>query len=57
MKKVELTYAEIETLLFILSKLDSDYYVGEPMLEKVFVLKIKLTAMRNQLEHLKVKEE
>jgi hypothetical protein len=57
MEKVELTYAEMETLLFILSKLDSDYYIGESMLEKVFVLKIKLTAMRNQLEYLKVREE
>lgn len=57
MKKVELTYAEIETLLFILSKLDSDYHVGESMLEKIFVLKIKLIAMRNELEHLKEREE
>ena len=57
MEKVELTYAEMETLLFILSKLDSDYYIGESMLEKVFVLKIKLTPMSNQLEYLKVREE
>jgi hypothetical protein len=57
MKKVELTYEEIETLLFILKNLDSDYHVGESMLERVFVLNIKLIAMRAQLEYPRKREE
>jgi hypothetical protein len=57
MEKVELTYEEIETLLFILKNLDSDYHIGESMLERVFVLNIKLIAMRAQLEYPRKREE
>lgn len=57
MEKVELTYEEIETLQFILKNLGSDYHIGESMLERIFVLNIKLIAMGNQLEYPRKREE
>lgn len=53
MEKIELTYAEIETLQFILSNLDSDYYMSESMQKKIDTLYMKLIGMRAQLENQK----
>jgi len=58
MKKVELTYEEIELLQFLLGTLDlAEYYIGEEMQERIDALQLKLIAMRAQLEYLKVREE
>jgi len=57
MKKVELTYAEIETLQFVLKNLGSDYYMSESMQKKIDTLYMKLISMRAQLEYLKVRED
>ena len=57
MKKVELTYAEIETLQFILKDLGSDYYMSESMQKKIDTLYMKLISMRAQLEYPRKREE
>lgn len=58
MKKVELTYEEIELLQFLLTTLDlAVYHISEEMQERIDALQLKLTAMRAQLEYLKVREE
>lgn len=57
MKKVELTYAEIETLQFILKSLGSDYYMSESMQKKIDTLYMKLISMRAQLEYPRKREE
>lgn len=57
MKKVELTYAEIETLQYILKNLSSDYYISESMQKKIDTLYMKLIGMRAQLEKQKEREE
>jgi hypothetical protein len=57
MKKVELTYAEIETLQFILKSLGSDYYMSESMQKKIDTLYMKLIGMRAQLEYPRKREE
>lgn len=57
MKKVELTYAEIETLQFILKGLGSDYYMSESMQKKIDTLYMKLISMRAQLEYPRKREE
>jgi hypothetical protein len=51
MIKLELTYAEIELLQFLLGKIDMvDYFINEEMEEKINALKLKLIAMKAQLE-------
>lgn len=57
MKKVELTYEEIETLQFILKNLGSDYYMSESMQKKIDTLYMKLISMRAQLEYPRKREE
>lgn len=57
MKKVELTYAEIETLQFILKDLGSDYHMSESMQKKIDTLYMKLISMRAQLEYPRKREE
>jgi hypothetical protein len=58
MKKINLTYEEIELMQFILNKLDvEEWWISESMYEKIDALKLKLIAMRAQSEYLKVREE
>jgi len=57
MKKVELTYEEIETLQFVLKNLGSDYYMSESMQKKIDTLYMKLISMRAQLEYPRKREE
>ena len=58
MKKIELTYEEIELMQFILSKLDAEeWWINESMYDKIDALHLKLTAMRAQSEYLKAREE
>jgi len=56
MKKIELTYEEIELLQFLLGLLDlAEYYIDENLQEKIDALQLKLIAMRAQLEYPRVK--
>ena len=57
MKKVKLTYEEIETLMFILKNLCSAYYMNEYMEMKIETLYMKLIVMRAQLEKQKERGE
>ena len=58
MKKVTLTYEEIELMQFLLNKFGlEEWWISESMWEKIDALKLKLTAMRAQSEYLKVREE
>lgn len=58
MKKVELTYAEIETLQFIILKnLNSDCYITVSMQDRLDALYMKLISMKAQLEYPRKKEE
>ena len=58
MKKIELTYEEIELMQFILNNVDTaGWYISESMYEKIDALKLKLIAIRAQSEYLKVREE
>jgi hypothetical protein len=57
MKKVKLTYEEIETLMFILKNLCSAYYMNESMEMKIETLYMKLIVMRAQLEYPRKREE
>ena len=57
MKKVTLTYEEIELMQFILNKVDAEeWWISESMYEKIDALNLKLTAMRAQMEYIKQKE-
>lgn len=59
MKKLELSYEEIEFMQFILTKLDvPDYFevISESMQIKIDALKLKLIGIRSQLEYLKVRK-
>jgi hypothetical protein len=57
MKKIELTYEEIELLQFLLGLLDKPYYfINESLQEKIDALQLKLIAMRAQLEYMKPRE-
>ena len=55
MKKVTLTYEEIELLQYIL-RMEEEWFINEVMQEKIDRLKLKLTAMRAQSEYLKARE-
>jgi hypothetical protein len=60
MKKIELTYAEIERLQFILKTYARAGIVGiinDSMLPDIENLQLKLITMRAQLEHLKMEGE
>jgi hypothetical protein len=57
MKKINLTYEEIELLQFLVKIVDQPYFINEEMYEKIDALQLKLIAMRAQLEYLKVREE
>jgi len=58
MKKIELTYEEIEFMQFILNKVDDvEWFINESMYEKIDALKLKLIAIRAQSEYLKLREE
>jgi len=57
MKKVKLTYAEIEILQCILKNLSSAYYMNEYMEMKIETLYMKLIVMRAQLEKQKERGE
>jgi hypothetical protein len=49
MKKIELTYEEIELMQFILNNVDTaGWYISESMYEKIDALKLKLIAIRAQ---------
>ena len=52
MKKIELTYADIELLQFVLRNLNSDYFINESMQRKINALSMRLVGMRAQLEYL-----
>ena len=57
MKKVTLTYEEIELMQFILNKVDAEeWWISESMYEKIDALNLKLTAMRAQMEYIKQRE-
>jgi hypothetical protein len=57
MKKIELNYEEIELLQFILRRVgDNQWFINEYMQEKIDALKLKLTAMRAQMEYIKQRE-
>jgi hypothetical protein len=57
MKKIELTYEEIELLQFLLGLLDKPYhYINESLQEKIDALQLKLIAMRAQSEYKKQRE-
>lgn len=57
MKKIELTYEEIELMQFILNKVDlAEWWISESMYEKIEALKLKLIAMRAQMEYFKQRE-
>jgi hypothetical protein len=57
MKKIELTYEEIELMQFILNKVDlAEWWISESMYEKIEALKLKLIAMRAQKEYVKQRE-
>ena len=57
MKKIELTYEEIELLQFLLNKVDAvEWFINESMYKKIDALKLKLIAMRAQLEYMKPTE-
>jgi hypothetical protein len=54
MKKIELTYEEIELLQFLLNKVDApEWFINESMYKKIDALKLKLIGMRAQLEYLR----
>ena len=58
MKKINLTYEEIELMQFLLNKVDvEEWWISESMYKKIDALKLKLIAMRAQSEYLKVREE
>jgi hypothetical protein len=57
MKKINLTYEEIELLQFLVKIVDQPYFINEEMYEKIDALQLKLIAMRAQLEYLKVRED
>jgi len=57
MKKITLTYEEIELMQFLLNKVDAEeWWISESMYEKIDALKLKLIAMRAQSEYLKARE-
>jgi len=57
MKKIELTYEEIELMQFLLNKVDAEeWWISESMYEKIDALKLKLIAMRSQSEYLKARD-
>lgn len=57
MKKIELTYEEVELLQFLLSKFGlEEWWISESMWEKIDALKLKLIGMRAQLEYVKQRE-
>lgn len=57
MIKIQLTYEEVELLQFLLSKFGlEEWYVSESMQEKIDALKLKLIAMRAQMEYFKQRE-
>ena len=55
MKKIELTYADIELMQSILRNLDSDYVISDCMQKKIDALYMRLIGMRAQLEYLKAR--
>ena len=55
MKKVTLTYEEIELMQYILRM--EEWFINENMSKKIDALNLKLIAMRAQAEYLKVREE
>ena len=60
MKKIELTYTEIEQLQFILKTYARAGIVGiinDSMLSDIKNIQLKLITMRAQLEYLKMREE
>lgn len=57
MKKIELTYEEVELLQFLLSKFGlEEWWINESMWEKIDALKLKLIGMRAQMEYFKQRE-
>lgn len=57
MIKIQLTYEEVELLQFLLNKFGlEEWYVSESMQEKIDALKLKLIAMRAQMEYVKQRE-
>jgi hypothetical protein len=56
MKKIKLTYADIELMQSVLNNLKFDYVMSDNMQKKVEGLYIKLIVMRAQLEYLKARE-
>lgn len=56
MKKKELTYQEIELLLFTLKEQMGDLYMSESMEKKINELYMKLIGMRAQMEYFKLRE-
>jgi hypothetical protein len=57
MKKITLTYEEIELMQFILRRVgDDQWFINEYMEEKIYALNLKLTAMRAQMEYIKQRE-
>lgn len=57
MKKITLTYEEIELMQFILNKVDAvEWWISESMYEKIDALNLKLIAMRAQMEYIKQRE-
>lgn len=53
MKKINLTYEEIELLQFLVKIVDQPYFINEEMQERIDALQLKLIAMRAQLEYLR----
>lgn len=56
MKKIKLTYADIELMQSVLNNLKFDYVMSDNMQKKVEGLYTKLIVMRAQLEYLKARE-
>jgi predicted phage tail protein len=57
MKKITLTYEEIELMQFLLNKFGlEEWWISESMWENIDALKLKLTAMRAQMEYIKQRE-
>lgn len=57
MKKIQLTYEEIELLQYLLNKFGlEEWWISESMQEKIDALKLKLTAIRSQMEYVKYRE-
>lgn len=57
MKKIQLTYEEVELLQFLLNKFGlEEWWINESMWEKIDALKLKLIAMRAQMEYVKQRE-